>query len=961
LFQQRLLSRISISAALVCLAGISSPAFAVAPTVSLTAPAANARYASPASITLTANASNTGDTISKVEFYQGATLLGTATTAPYTYSWTNVATGSYSLTAKATNSHNEVKTSTAVAVVVNNAPTVSLTAPAANTSVPGKASITLTADASDADGTISKVEFYNGTTLLNSDTTAPYSYNWNNVAPGTYSITAKATDNLSGTTTSTPVSITVTNPITVSISAPANNASVTVGTPIAITATAADSKGTISKVEFYNGTTLLGSKTTSPYTYSWTNAAAGTYSLTAKVTDSQSLTQTSTPVSVQVKASTNVSPTVSLTAPANNSSVAGKASISLTATATDTDGTVSKVEFYNGTTLLGSSTTAPYSYNWANVVPGSYSITAKVTDDKGGSTTSTPVSITVTNPITVNVTAPANNASVTVGTPIAITATATDSKGTITKVEFYNGATLLGSSTTAPYSYSWTNAAIGTYSITAKVTDSQSLTQTSSPVSVQVKAAPTTPPTVSLTPALKQSTQTAPANGTFVAPAGISLTATATAVSGSTISKVEFYQGVTLIATANAPTVANGNNYSVNWTNVTANSYNITAKATDNNNATATAAPIAVNIINNTAPVISLTASPQNATAPATIILNATATDTDGTITQVEFLNGTNSIATVTQAPYKTNWENVAQGSYNLTAKATDNLGATTTSAVVPVAVTASAPKVYDIHTDQIDTPRVITDPSGNEVWRWDSAPFGETLPNEQPTQATAKFVFNLRFAGQQYDVETGLHYNYFRDYDPQAGRYVESDPIGLDGGINTYGYVNGRPVQYIDPLGLCENCIAGQKNHTNGNGGSAYRYDRNDVRGGFTRQGDSAVYHPSNYNPRTASQIIIVGVASAGVGIWGAEAIVAGSTGMVTSWAPKGVTPDLGPGRWVMPGEATWWNYIRTFTWGPKWTKGRGFHWEPPPFGNCITGPGTPKWPNGSESWKGFFGQRKI
>ncbi|MFY0104376.1 RHS repeat-associated core domain-containing protein, partial [Acinetobacter baumannii] len=80
---------------------------------------------------------------------------------------------------------------------------------------------------------------------------------------------------------------------------------------------------------------------------------------------------------------------------------------------------------------------------------------------------------------------------------------------------------------------------------------------------------------------------------------------------------------------------------------------------------------------------------------------------------------------------------------------------------------------------DHIDTPRVITDANGNEVWRWDSAPFGETLPNEQPTQATNKFTFNLRFPGQYYDQETGLHYNYFRDYDPSTGRYVESDPIG--------------------------------------------------------------------------------------------------------------------------------------------------------------------------------------
>jgi RHS repeat-associated protein len=65
-------------------------------------------------------------------------------------------------------------------------------------------------------------------------------------------------------------------------------------------------------------------------------------------------------------------------------------------------------------------------------------------------------------------------------------------------------------------------------------------------------------------------------------------------------------------------------------------------------------------------------------------------------------------------------------------------------------------------------------------------------------------FVYNLRFPGQYYDVETGLNYNYFRDYDPAVGRYVESDPIGLRGGsYSTYAYTNGNPINAIDPLGL--------------------------------------------------------------------------------------------------------------------------------------------------------------
>ncbi|MFZ6780500.1 RHS repeat-associated core domain-containing protein, partial [Undibacterium sp. Ji83W] len=119
-------------------------------------------------------------------------------------------------------------------------------------------------------------------------------------------------------------------------------------------------------------------------------------------------------------------------------------------------------------------------------------------------------------------------------------------------------------------------------------------------------------------------------------------------------------------------------------------------------------------------------------------------------------------------------------------------------------AVTANTPKAYDIHADHLNTPRVITDATGTEVWRWDSAPFGETLPNEQPQgNQQTKFTFNQRFPGQYFDAETGLHYNYFRDYDPLSGRYVQSDPIGLRGGINTFGYVGADPLSGFDPKGL--------------------------------------------------------------------------------------------------------------------------------------------------------------
>jgi RHS repeat-associated protein len=115
--------------------------------------------------------------------------------------------------------------------------------------------------------------------------------------------------------------------------------------------------------------------------------------------------------------------------------------------------------------------------------------------------------------------------------------------------------------------------------------------------------------------------------------------------------------------------------------------------------------------------------------------------------------------------------------------------------------------RVYYIHPDHLNTPRLIADSTGTTVWRWDQQePFGSTPPNDNPSGLGA-FDFPLRLPGQYYDRETTLHYNMMRDYDPSIGRYVESDPIGLDGGLNTYAYVGNSPVDRFDPDGLatCE------------------------------------------------------------------------------------------------------------------------------------------------------------
>jgi RHS repeat-associated protein len=117
-----------------------------------------------------------------------------------------------------------------------------------------------------------------------------------------------------------------------------------------------------------------------------------------------------------------------------------------------------------------------------------------------------------------------------------------------------------------------------------------------------------------------------------------------------------------------------------------------------------------------------------------------------------------------------------------------------------------SAGKLYFLHDDRLGTPQVATDTTQAPAWIGDYQPFGALTASSQ----TALLGQDLRLPGQENDIETGLYHNGFRDYNPAFGRYIESDPVGLGGGMNTYLYVGGNPVTQVDPPGLWQVTISG-------------------------------------------------------------------------------------------------------------------------------------------------------
>jgi uncharacterized repeat protein (TIGR02059 family) len=190
---------------------------------------------------------------------------------------------------------------------INSAPTAIITSPLTNSSFSTSTNITVTASALDTDGSVTMVEFYNGSTKLGSKSSAPYTLTLNNVTAGNYSLTVTATDNLNAKTTSSSILISVVDdahkpnqhPI-VKILNPSKGIKFDKLSPVTIDAIASDPDGSVSKIEFYNGSVKLVELTSSPYTYTWKDVAAGKYLITAVATDNLNDTTISSPVEFEV-------------------------------------------------------------------------------------------------------------------------------------------------------------------------------------------------------------------------------------------------------------------------------------------------------------------------------------------------------------------------------------------------------------------------------------------------------------------------------------------------------------------------------------------------------------------------------------------------------------------------------------------------------------------------------------
>ena len=455
----------------------------------------------PAIVTLAVDASDPDGVVSRVEYYSGADKIGETVIAPHQMNYAVTLAGNYAFRAIAYDNVGAPGASATVPVTAgtlqqNLAPKVTLSGTPTSQATPGL--VTLTATATDDDGTIANVKIYEGNNnLIATLTTPPYTTTYTTTQARIYRFRAVATDDKGLSTPSAEFGVTVgqlTNvapKVTLSVS-PSTQAA---PGPLTLSATASDDDGTIAKVAFYvNGTKII-DVLSPPYTTSYSTTSTAIYKFTAIATDDKGLSTSTADVNVSVGQLTNLAPKVSLSV--SQTQITFPGTVTLTATASDDDGTVARVRFYQNGTLRKDVTTPPYTFDYTTTVPGVYKFKAIAIDNKNASTSTAEIDVTSGNAQQLNksptVSLSLSQTLVMAPATITLSVSASDTDGTVQKVQFYRNGVKIGEKLASPFTFTDTIAGAGQTAYHADATDNVGNVGTTLP---QVVSAQTPPPVV---------------------------------------------------------------------------------------------------------------------------------------------------------------------------------------------------------------------------------------------------------------------------------------------------------------------------------------------------------------------------------------------------------------------------------------------------------------------------------
>ena len=461
------------------------------PSVSITNPVEGAVFNPGTDITVSATASDDGS-VARVDFFANGSPVGSASSAPYTVTISSPPVGTYALTAVAVDNLGASTTSSPIHVSVqagNLPPTVAITNLVDGQTVFAGTNLLLAASATDADGSVSQVQFFTNGVPVGTVTAPPYQVFLNNLAVGSYAITAIATDNLGATGSSPVINLNVVTPtfLPVFVTPPTNQSAIAGSTVIFF----AEASGTppISYQWLFKGTPIAGATLQTLTLSNIQSNNAGSYSVIASnffgfATSSNGVLTVSPPP--------NIPPTVTLISPANGSLFAVGQAIPFSATASDSNGTIASVEFFRSNLFassLGVVTNPPFDLIVTNLEPGRFAIFASATDNQGASSDSTPVEIQVANPPVLLTSPPGPG--IALGTSIELSIQPDTNLPSPTSIQFFvNGQPLAGSI--------WQPGEAGDNLLTA-IANFTGGSLTSAPVSIRIFCTDSNRPSVAIT------------------------------------------------------------------------------------------------------------------------------------------------------------------------------------------------------------------------------------------------------------------------------------------------------------------------------------------------------------------------------------------------------------------------------------------------------------------------------
>lgn len=450
------------------------------PSITLTAPTSGAITAAGAVLKLTATASAPGSAITEVVFYADGTPIGEDTTAPYEFNW-NVssrwAAGTHTISARAYESNGgESSSSTTIQLITLDPMEVAFDSPAINATYPFPASIPMQASATAPSSSIARIDFYADNQFISSDDEAPYTATFSPEIIRQFELRATAVDTLGRMRDATRV-VNVTGPAipTVTITSPGNGAILTAPATPTITVDASANFATITRVRFYDGSTLIGEDTSEPFSITAPVLAPGDHHLYAIATSSTGTTNENTPAHSLVTVGAANSPVAVITAPrfGGPQLAPSFSTVRFAASAQHTGGLgIQRVEFWLDNVFIAQDTTPPYEMDWTvGDHYGYHTLVARVHDVAGVFADSTAVDFDLVIPPAITITSPAPAANITVGTATPITTLVTPGNNPISEVRFYVNSTFVGTDSTSPYSFTWNPTTPGAHQISAFVID----------------------------------------------------------------------------------------------------------------------------------------------------------------------------------------------------------------------------------------------------------------------------------------------------------------------------------------------------------------------------------------------------------------------------------------------------------------------------------------------------------